>query len=143
MIRKAILDDLYHIEALELGVFGHSLGKEYLYFEISENPFSYYLVYELNKQIIGYIGLNIVDKYASINNFVVAKEYQRNKIGQQLLNYVLVNLKELKVESISLEVRVSNLGAIAFYEKNDFKKSHIKPLYYGNEDGIFYVKEVK
>jgi [ribosomal protein S18]-alanine N-acetyltransferase len=44
---------------------------------------------------------------------------------------------------LTLEVRKSNKGAQALYEKFGFKKSHIRKDYYITEDAVVYVKEVR
>ena len=62
--------------------FGHSLGAEFLFFEIKENPFSYYLGIWKGDILLGYIGTHVVDAYASIINFAIDTPYQKARFWQ-------------------------------------------------------------
>lgn len=143
MIRKATSNDVFKIEQIEQAVFGHTLGVEFIDFELSENPFAHYFVISEGDVVVGYIGAHIVDKYASVINFVIDKKYQKKGYGKNLMDYLENICREKQVYSLSLEVRVSNLNAINFYKEYGFIQSHIKKNYYGNEDGILMIKEVK
>lgn len=143
MIRPLVVENVYAIEEIENRVFGHSLGAEFLFFEIKENPFSYYLGIWKGDILLGYIGTHVVDAYASIINFAIDTPYQKQGFGKQILDFLLVELKKRMVKTLSLEVRVSNKKAIRFYENNGFILSHVKPLYYDYEDGLMMMKEVK
>lgn len=142
MIRKAILNDVVAIHHLEKRVLGDGLGQSFLYDELAINPFGHYFVYELKKEIIGYVGFRAIDEMAEMMNFVVDIDYQDQGIGSKLMVYVLDYLKDLGVLKIALEVRKSNKRARHFYEKFDFKVSHIRANYYDKEDAIVYIREV-
>lgn len=136
MIRKAKLEDIHAIYKLEMNVLKQSLGESFLLSELELNPFSVYYVVENNKEIIGYLGLRVIDNNAEMLNFVIKKEHQNEGYGTKLLDNAIL---ENNLQEISLEVRKSNKQARRFYEKRGFLKSHIRENYYENEDGIVYI----
>jgi [ribosomal protein S18]-alanine N-acetyltransferase len=142
MINKAKTTDLHRIVALEKKVFNETLGLKFLHFELTENPYAMMYVYHMNQQVVGYIGIRLLDQNAEMMNFVVDPIYQGQGIGEKLLNEVMMALKEKKVEMLSLEVRRHNQKAIRFYEKHQFQVSHIRKNYYQNEDAIVYIRKV-
>lgn len=142
MIRKAKIDDIPALVAIEKKVFEQSLGESFLYDEFLLNPFAHYFVYEVNETVVGYIGYRAIDTQSEMMNFCVDPIYQGKHIGSEILTYTIDYLKNLGVKTILLEVRISNDKAIKTYEKFGFKKSHVREQYYGNEDAYVFIKEV-
>ncbi|MDY0277202.1 MAG: ribosomal protein S18-alanine N-acetyltransferase [Acholeplasma sp.] len=142
MIRKMILSDVFKIVEIEKEILNDTLGVNFLYNELSINPFANYFVKELNGEVIGYLGTRIYDNNAEFMNFVIETEYQNQGFGQELFDYVMEELEKLKVKEVSLEVRKSNTKAKRFYVKNGFVKRYIRKDYYDNEDALVYIKEV-
>ena len=54
---------------------------------------------------------------AHIVTLFVSKDYQDNKIGQELMNFIM----NLFSKNLTVDTRVENVKAIRFYEKNNFK----------------------
>jgi len=81
-----------------------------------------FIVAEQNHKIIGFlIGIKLKINKAKILMISVEPIYQRQKIGEKLLNeFIKITIKE-KIKTIELEVRIDNKKAIKFYEKNGFK----------------------
>ena len=81
-----------------------------------------FIVAEENHKIIGFlIGIKLKINKAKILMISVEPIYQRQKIGEKLLNeFIKITIKE-KIKTIELEVRIDNKKAIKFYEKNGFK----------------------
>lgn len=142
MIRQAKTDDIMAIVKLEKQGLRSTLGANFIYNEIVNNPFALYMVFELNAQVIGYIGYHVVDDKAEILNFVINKLHQGNGYGSKLLNDTLDEVTRLGVKTVSLEVRVSNKWAQKLYEKYGFLPAYRREKYYDNEDAIVYIKEV-
>lgn len=143
MIRKMEITDIFQVVKIEKKVFKTTLGENFLFEELTSNPFANYYIYELNSEIIGYIGVRIYDSNAEILNFVIDTNHQKKGYGSNLFQYVLNYLEQLNVKQITLEVRKSNTQAKRFYQKYGFVKSHIRKEYYdNNEDAIVYLKEV-
>lgn len=68
-------------------------------------------VYEIEKEIMGFIGLD--KEY--IEGIFVLDQYQKRGIGKALLNHV-----KAKKEHLSLNVYHKNLNAIQFYQRESF-----------------------
>lgn len=142
MIRKATIDDVIYLVRIEKKVFTQSLGESFLYDELLLNPFAQYFVYEINKEVVGYIGYRAIDEHAEMMNFCFDPEYQGQGFGTELLDYSIEYLKNLGVKQLLLEVRKSNRKAQTVYEKFGFQKSYVRKNYYETEDAWVYVKEV-
>lgn len=143
MIRLMTNDDIFEVERLEKRVLKETLGASFFDQELNLNPFASYYVYVHNKEIIGYIGLRIYDDICEVINFVISTSHQRLGYGQKIFDYILAELKNRLVKTISLEVRKSNKQALNFYYKNDFYKENIRKRYYdNNEDALVLIKEV-
>lgn len=68
-------------------------------------------VYEIEKEIMGFIGLD--KEY--IEGIFVLNQYQKRGTGKALLNHV-----KAKKEHLSLNVYQKNLNAILFYQREGF-----------------------
>ncbi|WP_302955892.1 N-acetyltransferase [Faecalitalea cylindroides] len=68
-------------------------------------------VYEIEKEIMGFIGLD--KEY--IEGIFVLDQYQKRGIGKALLNHV-----KARKEHLSLNVYQKNLNAILFYQREGF-----------------------
>lgn len=103
-----------------------------------ENEFSATFVCVENGVCVGYAGVMMVCGEGQITNVAVLPEYRKNKIGTKLISA----LKELPLDFFTLEVRESNIPAIALYEKHGFKKVGIRKNYYsGNESAVLMTFE--
>lgn len=137
MIRRAELKDAEAIALLDSNVFEDSLGYDFIYNDMKNNPFAYYFVYEQDDKIIGYINCWVIDN-TQILNFAVNEEFRNKGIGDLLYKEV----EKVRDGLISLEVRVSNLNAIKFYKNRGFIEVAIRKEYYSNgEDAILMIKE--
>ena len=112
-IRELKKEDIDCVVYLEKAFLGESLGKEILEEECDSKIAKFYVA-TIDDKIVGYIGRYAYLDEAEILNFVVDKAYQRQGIGQKLLNKIKEDLPSLK--KITLEVRASNQKAIHFYE---------------------------
>lgn len=136
MVRKANINDAVAISKLDSEIFIDSLGLDFIQSDFKFNPFANYYVYESNNEIVGYIVFWVSDN-TTILNFGVKKELRGQGIGSQLFDEVLKHKEGI----ISLEVRVSNLGAINFYKTRGFKETGIRKGYYSNgEDAILMIR---
>ena len=137
MIRRADVMDASKIAMLDSNVFEDSLGYDFIENDLKNNPFAYYFVYEEDGEIVGYINCWVIDN-TQILNFAVSKEFRNKGIGDLLYKEV----EKVSDGLVSLEVRVSNLNAIKFYQKRGFVEVAIRKGYYSNgEDAILMIKE--
>ena len=107
------------------------------------NPLSLWLVAMNGEEVVGYVGSQSVLDEADMMNLAVSDLYRRQKIGEQLVELLIENLKKRAVKSLSLEVRISNEPAIRLYEKLGFVQVGRRPKYYTNprEDALILRKE--
>ncbi len=75
-----------------------------------------------------------------IENIVVATEFLRQGVADQLLRALIEQAQTLAASRILLEVRESNLAARRLYEKHGFREIGRRPKYYSNplEDAVLY-----
>lgn len=149
-IRDMTEEDLDQVMEIENLCFKHPWKKVDFLYEMYENDFSNLLVIELSnqslglKQICGFIDFWTTFNSATIAQIAVHPDIQRQKLGTELINEAIKECKIKKVNTITLEVRVSNLTAQNFYLKHGFKKVVIKTGYYSDgEDAIYMMKEVE
>ena len=103
----------------------------------------YGLVAEDDDKIAGYVGAVYLFETADIVNVCVAPDFRRKGVAETLLIRLIDYLKENGVENVYLEVRKSNLPAVALYEKLGFKKFGERKKYYeDSEDAIVYRKDI-
>lgn len=142
-IRPMEINDIEEVINGEKQVFGESLGYDMLYTDLTLNPYSCYLVLDINGKVKGYIGLWIQDN-AEVINFYVDKEYRHQGFGKMMLDFAIQLCQMSKVQYLSLEVRPSNTNAIKLYEKSGFVTSHRRSNYYSDgEDAIVMIKEFR
>lgn len=95
-----------------------------------DNPLALWLVAEDAGKVAGYIGSQSVLGEADMLNLAVAQEYRRRGLGTRLINDLEARLRQQKVSSLTLEVRVSNEAAIALYKKLGFSQVGRRRNYY-------------
>lgn len=142
-LRPMKVEDIDEIVEGEMEVFGHSLGYDFIYADFTLNPFSHYIVLEINQKVKGYIGFWIND-HMEIINFYVDSDVQNQGFGAMMLTFALEVCRKSHIENISLEVRKSNKRAIHLYEKFGFKQEAIRKQYYDNgEDALLMVRKLE
>lgn len=97
-------------------------------------------VYEINEAIIGHAVMMSVFEEAHLLNLAITPVWQRQGLGEALLIYVLKEARAAGIETLFLEVRPSNAGAIRLYSRNGFEGFAIRRDYYpahtGREDAL-------
>jgi ribosomal-protein-alanine N-acetyltransferase len=102
--------------------------------------YAYFFVAEIDKEIVGYVGLYKMGNDGDITNIGISSLHRRKGIGYKLMSSVLDFAKRENMEHITLEVRESNIPAIALYEKLGFVKVGIRKDFYEKpvENAIIY-----
>lgn len=97
-------------------------------------------VLEQGAEIIGYSLMMMVLDEAHLLNLSVAKAYQKRGLGRLLLEHMVAIAREKKAANMFLEVRSSNVSAIALYENMGFNEMAIRrgyyPAHHGREDAV-------
>lgn len=110
--------------------------------EEKTNPYLKYCFYVENYEILGYITyLDIYDRF-EISNIYVLRKFRGNGIASKMLQFVIDEGLNKKINNITLEVNSKNTNAIALYHKYGFKEVAIRSGYYFGTDGILMEKEM-
>ena len=107
-----------------------------------KNPLSLWLVAMEGETLVGYIGSQTVCGETDMMNVAVHPDFRRRGIAVKLIDSLLRELKNRGSQSLTLEVRASNEGAIALYEKLGFAQVGRRPGYYRHpkEDALILKK---
>lgn len=141
VVRMAKETDISSIVEIEQAIYGQAPWSYAAFqLELQRPNDRLYLVIESDKQLIGFIGL-AVDWYhldLHVTNIGVTPGYQRKHIGTYLIKTAINVGRFLKLRSMSLEVRVHNLGARKLYERLGFRERRLKRHYYldNQEDAV-------
>lgn len=84
------------------------------------------------EELAGYIGGRTIAGETEIFNVAVSPEFRRKGIAKALIGKFVETVREKETQVIFLEVRASNLPAIALYEKNGFVFCGIRKDYYSD-----------
>ncbi len=101
------------------------------------------LVSEHESNVCAFIIARQMEGEAEILNLAVILEKRRKGEGSALLKAAMNELQSRHVSRVFLEVRESNEGAIAFYEKHGFSKMGRRAGYYRNPEEAAIVLEKK
>lgn len=86
-------------------------------------------------QLIGYFLMSVAAGEGHVLNVCVAPEQQGLGHGRKLLRAILQLARGHGAERVFLEVRPSNIGAIALYFDMGFNEIGRRPRYYPTRDG--------
>jgi [ribosomal protein S18]-alanine N-acetyltransferase len=103
------------------------------------------LVAEQAGKLCGFVSAKAVAGEWEIENFVVATEFLRQGIANQLMRALIEQAEKGAASRILLEVRESNQPARRLYEKHAFREVGRRHQYYNNplEDAILYARPLR
>ena len=109
-----------------------------------QNEYSLWLVEERDGVAVAYVGSQSCPPEADVMNVAVAPAFRRQGIGEGLMVALMDALRDKGMESLTLEVRVSNSSAIALYDRLGFTEVGRRPNYYTDprEDALIMRKEL-
>ncbi len=97
-------------------------------------------------EIIGYIIARYSLNNCHILNICIDKMHQQKGHGKYLMNQFLNSFNKPVIDTVSLEVRPSNLSALSLYSSIGFIQADVKENYYvdadSSEDAILLVKAI-
>ncbi|MDR1135459.1 MAG: ribosomal protein S18-alanine N-acetyltransferase [Clostridiales Family XIII bacterium] len=138
-IRPAKPGDASRMAELDKICFSQPWSKLAFTSELRENSAAKYFVCVRASRIIGYAGAWAVLDEGHITNVAVHPDFRRQGLAAMLLTeliaYMVKNTETLK---FTLEVRISNSGAIELYEKFGFERCGLRKKYYSDtmEDAV-------
>jgi len=97
-----------------------------------------YLVARWDSQVIAYGGVMLAPPEAHITTIAVDPAWHRNHVGTKMMLGLIDSATARGARSVSLEVRKSNMGAQAMYERFGFRPVGVRRGYYveTGEDAI-------
>ncbi len=86
----------------------------------------------------GFAVASLVPPQAELETIAVAAEVRRRGVARRILIAITEELRAAKVTEVLLEVRASNLPALAFYRAQGFEITGRRPRYYADpiEDAV-------
>ena len=137
-LRPMQMADLDTVMAIEPTIYTHPWTRGNFSDSINSGYSAWVL--EANQTIIGYALLMMVLDEAHLLNLSIAKQHQKQGLGRYLLEHMLQIAKNHKAANMFLEVRPSNISAIALYENMGFCEMAVRRGYYpalnGREDAV-------
>lgn len=141
LIRKMDMSDVPFVLHYETKTFDQHVEEKALYEEIIENQVSHYYMALVNEERIGYIGVWVPKPNAEILTLYIKEEYRKKEYGFALLYFVMEELEKEHIESVTLEVRMSNIAAVSLYKKLGFEHVSTRKNYYKDgEDALLMYK---
>lgn len=130
-VRKTNLHDIGSIHKIETRTFSDPWSVDSITFSIEvdsdENA-----VAEVDGNVVGYVFIRLCFEVAEITNVAVSLEKRKLGIASVLLNEAMNRCVQRGAMRFVLEVRESNLPAIALYRSLGFVEDGIRRDYYSN-----------
>ena len=147
VLRRATLDDLDAIMALETSTFASDAWSRGTMRDELASPHGYYLVAEGDSggggggapqhPLAGYAGLlaPFGSGQADIQTIAVAPDARGHGLGRALMVALLAEARARRAAEVFLEVRADNPNARALYDSLGFEQIALRPQYY-QPDGV-------
>ena len=135
------LDALARLERL---CFSRPWSRQALKEELT-NPAACFLVGEEAGEVLGYAGMHCAAGECYVDNVAVFPEARRQGVGRKLMEALLQAAAARGGEFLSLEVRPSNLEALALYRGLGFREVGRRRRFYDDpvEDGLLLTKDLE
>lgn len=136
-LRRMTRADVPRVMEVERCCFRNPWSESAYLTEIS-NRSAYYVVACVDGLVVGYAGMWIIADEAHITTLGVDAAYREQKIGEQLLVWLLEQARRVRARRATLEVRVSNIPAQNLYRKYGFSPAALRKEYYSDnqEDAL-------
>ena len=137
-VRPMVMTDVDGVMAVEQDSFLTPWSRSAFEEELAQNRLARYIVAVENDEIVGYAGTWLVINEAHVTNVAVSGQRRREGIGRLLMQKLMELARENDMESMTLEVRVSNAAARHLYEQLGFVEAGIRKNYYSEtkEDAL-------
>ena len=133
---------IQQIAALEKECFSTPWTENMLEDALFDSQASFIVAEAEDGSILGYAGLHVIVDEGYIDNIAVEEAARRHGVASALLD-VYCRFGAVNLAFLTLEVRKSNLPAIALYEKFGFQQAGLRPGYYQHprEDAVIMTRE--
>ena len=134
VIEEMTLEDVVAVQEIEREIFLTPWPRNAYRRELLQNKMASYIVLRDREEIIGYAGLWKMHDEAHVTTVGVRRRDQGKGYGIALMLALIGRAYTLNSRWMTLEVRASNYGAMAMYEKLGFKVIGRRRGYY-TDDG--------
>ena len=134
LIEPMRLDDIPAVQEIEREIFLTPWPRNAYRREIVQNRMASYMVIRDGDDLVGYAGLWKMHDEAHVTTVGVRKKDQGRGFGLALMLALIDRAYALQARWVTLEVRASNYGAMALYERLGFKVIGRRRGYY-TDDG--------
>ncbi len=131
--RDMVMADVDAVVVIEQQVHSHPWTRGMFIDALTHGNFC--KLYTVDNEIIGYTVLMPALDEVELLNISIAHTHQRQGWGVKLLGELLATSRENEWVRIILEVRRSNLAALALYRKSGFIEIGVRRDYYASEHG--------
>jgi [ribosomal protein S18]-alanine N-acetyltransferase len=134
-IRRLVYADLPQVVAIERRAFTTPWSLAMFVLELSK-PAGICLAAQVENELVGYIVCSRYDTVWHVMNVAVDPDFRRRGIATALIGALIERVGD--DAQITLEVRRSNTGAVALYEKFGFRSAGVRRRYYADngEDAV-------
>jgi ribosomal-protein-alanine N-acetyltransferase len=139
-IRPMTKSDLDQVMVIERLSYPTPWKPEHFLQEI-HSPLSFPFVATINGEVAAYLCLMSLFEEAQIMNIAVAPQKRGIGLARKLIELAIETARSKGAENLVLEVRESNMAAIALYESFGFVRYFVRKRYYdGLEDAVLMEK---
>ncbi|MBK5220454.1 MAG: ribosomal protein S18-alanine N-acetyltransferase [Thermoleophilia bacterium] len=134
-VRRLAYSDLPAVIAIERRSFPTPWSLAMFVLELSK-PSGICLAAHAGDDLLGYVVCSRYDQVWHLMNIAVSADHRRSGVAGQLMRRLFDDARG--VLPFTLEVRVSNQGAIEMYERFGFRSAGVRPRYYhdNGEDAL-------
>ena len=142
-LRRLELSDLDAIERIERASYPTPWSRSMFASELAKPSSLSFGAVDETGTLVGYLVLSRYVDAWHVMNVAVAPEKRRQGIASALLHRLLELTKDDSLRGYTLEVRVSNAGAIKLYEDLGFRPRGVRRGYYtdNREDALIMWKD--
>lgn len=139
-MRALIKDDIDHITEFTLGAnestWSNSALQEVLKASLEGTYLAKVGIDEATGQVVGYAVASHTFDQADVQNIVVDHCFRGQSLGRKLLQALMADLVDRGVETVFLEVRLSNQVAVNLYRSMGFECIQKRRGYYPGVGGV-------
>jgi ribosomal-protein-alanine N-acetyltransferase len=128
--------DVAAVADLEAEVFPHPWTEGIFCTELARANRRYLVAEDPPGEIAGYGGLMLVDRDAHITTLAVRDDARGRGLGTRIMLELADAALAAGTEHLTLEVRLSNLGARRLYRRFGFAPVGLRRNYYRDEDAL-------
>ena len=129
IFRKGTEEDVKYIAEIEAKTFSDAWTEKSVQDTFGQKQ-AFITVAENEGKVVGYCIIYYVMDEAEIARIAIGEDVRRQGVGNGLLYYTCECCREKQIERLLLDVRESNEGAIAFYQKYGFQTDGMRKHFY-------------